>query len=56
MRMGICKVVTSDQGSEFNNSLNRELMRLLKIDYRLTTPYHPQVTCTLYWYYNYYYC
>ena len=43
MRMGICSVITSDQGSEFNNSLNRELMALLKIDYRLTTPYHPQV-------------
>ena len=38
--MGICSV---NQGSEFNNSLNRELMVLSKIDYRLTTPYHPQV-------------
>lgn len=42
MRMGICQVVTSDQGSEFNNTLNQELMALLNIDYRLTTPYHPQ--------------
>lgn len=37
-------MVTSDQGSEFNNSVNRELMGLLNIDYRLTTPYHPQVS------------
>ena len=43
MRFGICRVVTSDQGSEFNNCLNQELMALLQIDYRLTTPYHPQV-------------
>ncbi len=44
MKMGISRVVTSDQGKEFNNMLNRQLMRLLKIEYRLTTPYHPQVS------------
>ena len=43
MRMGLCKVVTSDQGKEFNNALNKELMKKLGIDHRLTTPYHPQV-------------
>ena len=43
MKYGLCKVVTSDQGTEFNNAINQELMKLLKIDYRLTTPYHPQV-------------
>ena len=42
IRMGLCKVITSDQGTEFNNNLNRELMQLLKIDHRLTTAYHPQ--------------
>ncbi len=42
MRFGLPKVVTSDQGREFNNELNTELMELLGIDYRLTTPYHPQ--------------
>ena len=54
MRMGIPKVVTSDQGTEFNNQLNEEFMRLLNniIDHRLSTPYHPQVsviniTCTI---------
>ena len=44
MRMGILKVVTSDQGTEFNNQLNEEFMRLLNIDHRLSTPYHPQVS------------
>ena len=43
MRMGLCKVVTSDQGKEFNNALNKELMKKFGIDHRLTTPYHPQV-------------
>ena len=38
MRMGIPKVITSDQGSEFNNKLNDEFMEQLKIDHRLTTP------------------
>lgn len=42
MRMGLPRVVTSDQGREFNNSLDDCLMKLLKIDHRLTTPYHPQ--------------
>ena len=43
MRFGLPRVVTSDQGSEFNNSLDTELMDMLGIDHRLTTPYHPQV-------------
>ena len=45
MKFGLPGVVTSDQGTEFNN-LNRDLMKLLHIDHRLTTPYHPQV-CSL---------
>ncbi len=51
MKMGLCRVVTSDQGKEFNNKLNSELMRLLNIDHRLTTPYHPQICWN---YYNIY--
>ena len=39
MRMGLPKVVTSDQGTEFNNKLDRELMKLLNIEHA----YHPQV-------------
>ena len=40
--MGIPHVITSDQGSEFNNEVNAELMRSMEIDHRLTTAYHPQ--------------
>ena len=43
MKFGIPKVITTDQGSEFNNKLDSELMALLNVDHRLTTPYHPQV-------------
>ncbi len=37
MRMG---VITTDQGTEFRNDLDRDT---LGINHRLTTPYHPQV-------------
>jgi len=40
----IAKVITSDQGSEFNNHLDKKLMKMMKIDHHLTTPYHPLVT------------
>ena len=50
MKFGIPKVITTDQGSEFNNKLDSELMALLNVDHRLTTPYHPQVII-LYIYY-----
>ena len=43
MRMGLCKVITSDQGKEFNNDPNKQLMTKLGLDHQLTTPYHPQV-------------
>ena len=43
MRMGIPKLLTTDQGSEFKNRVNDEMMVLLKINHRLTTAYHPQV-------------
>ncbi len=43
MVFGIPSVITSDQGGEFRNGLDYELMTLLGIDHRLTTPYHPQV-------------
>ena len=49
MRMGIPRVLTSDQGSEFNNAINRELTTLLQIKHRLTTAYHPQVTIIIYY-------
>ena len=40
--MGIPQVLTSDQGSEFNNHMNAELMHVMGIQHRLTTAYHPQ--------------
>ena len=40
--MGIPAVITTDQGSEFKNKLNDELMKTFNIDHRLTTVYHPQ--------------
>ena len=43
MQMGLPQVLTTDQGSEFTNQLNDELMKKLGIDHRLTTPYYPQV-------------
>ena len=33
----------TDQGKEFKNELDHELMKKLYIEHRLTTPYHPQV-------------
>ena len=49
--MGLCKVITSDQGKEFNNNLNKQLMVKLGVDHRLTTPYHPQVSVSIYYSY-----
>jgi len=48
MRMGIPKLLTTDQGSEFKNHVNDEMMQLLKIKHRLTTAYHPQVHIYIY--------
>ena len=45
MKMGIPRVITTDQGSEFRNRLNKEMTTLLGIEHRLTTAYHPQVKC-----------
>ncbi len=40
--MGIPAVITTDQGREFHNELNKVLMETFGIEHRLTTPYHPQ--------------
>ena len=40
--MGLPAVITTDQGKEFRNLLNAELMRVFGIKHRLTTCYHPQ--------------
>ena len=43
MMFGLPRVITSDQGGEFNNALDTELMEMMGIEHRLTTPYHPQI-------------
>ena len=35
-------VMTTDQGTEFRNDLNKELMQVFGIKHRFTTAYHPQ--------------
>ncbi|KAL5515510.1 hypothetical protein EMCRGX_G000684 [Ephydatia muelleri] len=42
MRMGLPRVVVSDNGREFDNKLNDEICKTLGIKRRLITPYHPQ--------------
>lgn len=44
MRMGLPKLLTSDQGREFRNELDKKIMGLLGIKRHFTTPYHPQVS------------
>jgi transposase InsO family protein len=39
---GFPKIVQSDNGSEFVNSVVKQLFDGAKIDHRLTTPYHPR--------------
>ncbi len=48
--MGLPSVVTTDQGTEFRNTLNSEMMSTFGIKHRFTTAYHPQVTVRLYIY------
>ena len=40
--VGLPSVLTTDQESEFNKKINRELTAVLNINHRLTTAYHPQ--------------
>ena len=47
MRMGIPRLLTSDNGSEFKNELDKKLMELLGIKHIFTTPYHPQVKAAI---------
>ena len=44
MRMGIPKVLTSDNGSKFRNDLKMKLAKALGVKRIYTTPYHPQVS------------
>ena len=47
MRMGIPNVLAADQGSEFKNHINDEVMKLLNIKHHLATAYHP-MDCNYY--------
>eukprot|EP00733_Pompholyxophrys_punicea_P001122 Pompholyxophrys_punicea_v1_NODE_493_length_1798_cov_6.648800.p2 type:complete len:190 gc:universal NODE_493_length_1798_cov_6.648800:1042-473(-) len=40
------KIIQSDNGSEFTNQVVHELVKLLKIDQRCTSPYHPRANGT----------
>ena len=42
-KMGLPTVITTDQGSEFKNQLNDEMMKILNIRHQLITAHHPQV-------------
>ena len=42
MHMGLAQVVTSEQGGEFVNYLNKQSMDLLGIKHHLSTAYHLQ--------------
>lgn len=39
---GAPRCIISDRGAQFTSSVISELMKLLKVDQALTTPYHPQ--------------
>ena len=43
MRMGLPKLLTTVQGKEFRNNLDKKMTELLGIKRHFTTPYHPQV-------------
>ena len=43
MRMGLPRILTSDQGGEFCNEIDKNIMKLLGIKRHFITPYHPQV-------------
>ena len=48
MKMGLPTLLSTDQGKEFRNSLDKEMTELLSIKRHFTTPYHgPQVLLIL---------
>ena len=40
--MGLPAVITTDQGKQFHNHFNAEMMNVFGIKHRMTTAYHPQ--------------
>ena len=45
--MGCPETLITDQGREFVNRLSEELYTITKTDHRITSAYHPQVSCTV---------
>ena len=39
---GVPKMIFSDQGNEFCNTLQKNLWRIMGVEHKTTTPYHPQ--------------
>ncbi|KAH7046356.1 hypothetical protein BKA57DRAFT_515490 [Linnemannia elongata] len=37
------KILQSDNGTEFANQVSYALLKIMEVDHRLTTPYHPRV-------------
>ena len=50
MRMGLPRLLTTDQGKEFKNNLDTEMMSLLGVKRHLVTPNHPRVTNLLHYF------
>jgi transposase InsO family protein len=40
--IGPPKIIQSDNGSEFSNALLKNVLSILQVEHRLTTPYHPR--------------
>ena len=43
MRMGLPRILTSDQGGECRSEIDKNIMKVLRIKRHFITPYHPQV-------------
>jgi len=44
MRIGLPQLLTTDQGTEFKNEVDKQMMKPLGIKRIFTTSYHPQVS------------
>ncbi len=43
------ETLITDQGREFVNGLSAELYAITETEHRITSAYHPQVMCTIFW-------
>lgn len=44
MRMWLLQLLTTDQETEFNNKIDKQMVKLLGIKRIFTTPYQPQLS------------